>query len=72
MGTLDKLQSKGLFQNLEIHKPPKNHKVVMHNRHKWARTLNGKTQMKITAEGELLRLCPLCEDFHKDGECESQ
>ena len=70
MGTLDRMQERGLFQNLEIHTPPKNHKVVMHKRHKWAKNQKGKTIMKITIDGRLLKFCELCGDIH-EGDCES-
>ncbi len=64
MGTLDKMQSVGLFENLEVHTPPKNHKVVMHKKHKWAKGQHGKTVMKITADGRLLSLCLICGECH--------
>ena len=70
MGTLDKMQERGLFQNLEIHTPPKNHKVKMHKRHKWAKGQKGKTISKITADGRALYLCDVCGGFkEKDKEC---
>lgn len=63
MGTLDRMQEKGLFQNLEIHTPPKNHKVKMHKRHKWAKGQKGKTIMVITRDGVLLRACEFCGEL---------
>ncbi len=65
MGTLDRMQERGLFQNLEIHTPPKNHKVKMHKRHKWTNGLKKRTViMKITTDGRLLSLCPICDEVH--------
>ena len=68
MGTLDRMQERGLFQNLEIHTPPKNHKVVMHKRHQWAKGQHGNTIMIITKDGQLLRACEFCNEIH-EGEC---
>ena len=70
MGALDRMQERGLFQNLEIHTPPKHHKVKMHKRHKWAKNQKGKVIMRITKDGKLLSLCPLCDEMH-EGDCES-
>ncbi len=62
------MQKVGLFENLEIHTPPKNHKVKMHKRHKWAKGQKGKTVMVITRDGQLLRACEICNEIH-EGEC---
>ena len=68
MGTLDKMQERGLFQKLEIHTPPKHHKVKMHKRHKWAKGQHGNIIMKITADGKVLRACEICGEMH-EGDC---
>lgn len=70
MGTLDRMQKVGLFENLEVHTPPKNHKVKMHKRHKWAKGQKGKTIMVITRDGQLLRACEFCGEIHSEGDCE--
>ncbi len=69
MDTLDRMQKVGLFQNLEVHTPPKNHKVVMHKKHKWAANQKGKTIMVITTDGQLLRVCEICNEVHSEGDC---
>lgn len=69
MGTLDRMQERGLFENLEVHTPPKNHKVKMHKRNKWAMSQKGKTVMIITADGVLIRACEQCGELH-EGNCE--
>ena len=69
MGTLDKMQSVGLFENLEIHTPPKHHKVKMHKRHKWAKNQKGRVIMRITKDGKVLRACEVCNEMH-EGDCE--
>ncbi len=69
MGELDRLQSRGLFENLEIHTPPKNHKIKYHPPKVGKAGL--KTIMVITRDGQLIRACGACGEIHSGGDCAS-
>ena len=59
--TLGWLQSKGLFENLHIINPSKNHKVQYHPR-KIGKA--GRKTIGVCRDGQYLPLCVDCGDFH--------